>query len=246
MQFAEIKDKTRLFERIVAVTRVWAVALVPVCFACSPTDTRIADLFYEMAPDAGNRVLFLRRQPIVTVAIGFEQEQLNWMTDVVMTYAHASGLPITFSPTHANLIVIRTSGTHHGARLNPSSLSKFDFLAGAIPLMSELDIWGGGCGVYNFRTRDGGSISGSIGIVDTELAQDDQNVCTSFILAGAFGIGGGLKDGTKLPREQNVYRNAYALAIVSDCDRKNADKAIQEVRACISDREKSNDVEGNL
>ncbi|MBZ6076502.1 hypothetical protein [Microvirga puerhi] len=198
--------------------------------------TRVEEYFKvfpsERAPDGGKPALFLRRDPITAIAIGFEHGQLARMATIVTIFAKASSLPLTFSDKGANLILIRAPDTHRGTKLNPEALRQSGIGLNVIATMNEDGVWGSGCGIYNFRNKYG-SISASIGVVDAALSEDEQRVCSSFIIAAAFGFGLGLNDGTSLPREVNVYRNAYIVRVVSLCKDIYAQQSNEQYKKCI-------------
>lgn len=186
----------------------------------------------ELEPRRDKPVLFIRKDPIVMHADGFEPEILKRMGQIASIYAKASSLPISFSKREVNLAIFKTHDVNQGDYVNTDTLKRLKIPPDIISAMSKIPVFSSGCGLYNFSNRQG-YISGTVALVDTSLDADKQEGCVSFVLLSAFGFGSKLDSDLSIPRPMNVSKNAHVLNIVASCDDVHATKSIESVTQCI-------------
>jgi hypothetical protein len=201
----------------------------------------ILPYFREETSSSGRSVLFIRRTPVIITVAGFEQEMHEAINDFMVPYIQASSLPISVSKKDINFIILRGKGLVQDGNLKPDAMIRSGLPSVLVSKMTQASGWSSGCVPYVFPD-DEGNIGMFVGIVDEILDRSAQKRCIAEIVTRAFGFGVGEK--SELPQSINPLKFAYALDIVTKCDKEHAAKSLDDVKSCIAQRAKALKIKG--
>lgn len=220
--------------RLVPMIRRCLIGLVlalaaPLILSEEMSASELSDYFFVEKSGEGEEVLFIRRSPVVAAFEGFEESQVRAASIIASTYAAAAEIPITFSGTNANLVLVRAAQINRGDNVNVSVLSSRNFPALVIQTIKETTGWSSGCGVYAFKDRTG-SISVSVGLIDQSLDAGKTVACIIEIISRSFGVG--IRQEGMFNFEDGHFYAAHAIAVAGRCSKANPSE-IQAAKACI-------------
>lgn len=141
--------------------------------------------FFE---DSGNRLLFLRREPVRALVKAHSDDSTEELKVVVRLLSKAMELPVEFTDRDPNLVVLVGSPVSVDDKLNLKLLRAIGLPEPAVEILSETGSWSSGCGFYSFKdTRLQVTLSLALG--DNKLMSGSKlDECLTEGIVHAFGF----------------------------------------------------------